>query len=149
MMKIYLAGPISGLGYEEVSNYFESTYDKLTQWNYNVFSPMRGKSQLRTEIEFKAHGYENVPVATNHAIFDRDRWMVKSADVVYANLTNSGDRISIGTMMELAWAFDSGKHVIVAMQDDNIHQHAFVLEAAHIIFNSHEDAMDYLKSLNT
>lgn len=146
-MKIYLAGPISGLSYEEVYSYFKTTKDELEKWNYHVLSPMTAKRELRTEFEFKSHGYEDIPVATNHAIFNRDRWMVKQSDIVYANLTNCGERVSIGTMMELAWAFDNNKHVVVAIQEENIHNHSFVLEAAHVTFKTHKEAIEYLKRI--
>lgn len=33
------------------------------------------------------------------------------------------------------------------MPEDNIHRHAFVLEAASVIFTNHEDAMEYLKQI--
>jgi len=146
-MKIYTAGPISGSRYEEVSRYFSLAKTSLESVGYTVFTPMLGKEALRTELEFKAKGYENFPISTNHAIFNRDRWMVDSSDIIYANLSRSGERVSIGTCMELAWASDKGKHVIVVMQKDNIHNHAFVLEAADIIFETHGEALEYLFKL--
>ena len=146
-MKIYTAGPISGLTYDEVSEYFNGTKSILESFGYTVLNPMSGKGELRTELKFKAHGYDGVPVATNNAIFGRDRWMVSQSDVIYANLMNCGDRISIGTCMELAWGFILGKHIVIAMQKDNIHQHAFVISSAHIIYETHEEAMNYLCKL--
>jgi len=143
-MKIYLARPISGQSFEEVQDYYDQTKEYLTDMGYDVLSPMTGKQELRTELEFKAQGYDNIPVATNHAIYNRDQWMVRQSDMVYANLMSSNGRVSIGAMMEIAWAAMLGKHVIVAMEKDNIHQHAFVLEAAGTIFNNHEDVINYL-----
>lgn len=146
-MKIYIAGPISGMSYDEVSSYFRDTKITLEEAGFTVVSPMTGKKELRTELEFRKEGYDNVPVATNHAIYNRDRWMVTQSDIIYANLMNCGDRVSIGTCMELAWAFDKGKHVVIAMDKENIHRHAFVLESAHIVFESHNDAIKYLFNL--
>lgn len=145
-MKIYLARPISGQSYKDVMNYYITTASALEANGFEVLCPMTGKSALRTEVEFKAHGYTHSPVSTNHAIIERDRWMVKSADIVYANLSNA-PYASIGTCMELAWAHDHGKHSIVVMEDGNVHQHAFVLEAADIVFKTHLEAMEYLYSL--
>lgn len=146
-MKIYTVGPISGFSADQVYDYFERVKEQLTEYGYIVFSPLAGKAQLRTELQFRSHGYDNIPIATNHAIFGRDRWMVKQSDVIYANFIGCGDRVSIGSMMELAWAFDNDKHVVIAMEPDNIHRHAFVLEAADIIYESHEKAIAYLKEL--
>lgn len=115
-MKIYLARPISGRSYDEVTTYYKKLTESLQYAGYEVLCPMNGKTHLRTELEFKAHGYTNNPTSTNHAIIERDRWMVNQADVVYANLQGS-THVSIGTCMELAWAHDKGKHTIVAMED--------------------------------
>lgn len=148
-LKIYLAGPISGMGYEEVQNYFNRMYSLLTNAGYKVFSPMTGKSALRTEKNLKAHGIEGVPIATNHAIFNRDKWMVtQQADVVFANFTRGKGIVSIGTMMELAWASYTNKHVVVALPKDDIHQHAFVLEAANVVFETEDEALEYLYQLS-
>ena len=145
-MKIYLARPISGQSYEVVSKYYHNTAEKLADNGYEVLSPMNGKGHLRTELEFKAEGYKDNPISTNHAIMERDRWMVKTADIVYANLLDA-PYASIGTCMELAWAHDSGKHSVVVMDKHNVHRHAFVLEAADIVFETHEAAIEYLIKL--
>ena len=145
MFKIYCCKPISGRTAEEVFEYYEEMERTLSDYGYKVLSPLHGKDVLRTEKEFRATDYRH-PVATNHAIFERDRWMVKQADVVYANMLDT-KMVSIGSMMEMAWAFDSGKHVVLAIEPGNIHQHAFVLEAAHVVWESEESALAYLKSL--
>src|SRR4030067_3414693 len=102
VVKIYLMHQISGLDYDTVVNYFWKTKRQLESFGYIVLHPMTGKSYLRNEIEFKAHGYDN-PASTNHAIIERDYWMVKNSDIVLADLRM--DRVSIGMIMELAWAY--------------------------------------------
>ena len=145
-MKVYLAGPISGKGYDEVVSLYHHKTKLFEAMGYSVLCPMTGKSYLRNEIHLKPEGYK-FPVSTNHAIFERDQWMVSNTDIVFADLSNAGERISIGTMMELAWASMLGKHTIVVMQKDNIHQHAFVIEAADIIFETVEEAVAYFTDL--
>lgn len=144
---VYLAGPISGKDYASVMCYIEKTAARLEEMGYEILHPMLGKSYLRTELEFRAHGYEN-PVSTNHAIFERDRWMVARCDIVLAQLQDAFDRVSIGTVMELAWASMLGKHTIVIIgAPANIHRHAFILEAADIVFDTLQEAFDYLRDL--
>jgi nucleoside 2-deoxyribosyltransferase len=145
-MKIYLAGPISGKGYDEVVSKYQDKAAALEHAGYEVLCPMTGKQYLRNEIEFKSHGFDH-PVSTNHAIFERDKWMVSNCDIVLADLSNSGDRVSIGTVMELAWASLLGKHTVVIIPEDNIHRHAFVLEASDIIFTTMDAAYSYLQDL--
>ena len=144
-MDIYLARPINGYSYLEVMDWYKKTRGEL-EYFYTILSPMSNKEALRTETKFRAHGYDNNPVSTNHAIIERDRWMVSRADVVFMDLSNTAE-VSIGCMMELAWAHQIGKHTIVVMSEDNIHQHAFVLEAADIVFTTYEDAIWYLQEL--
>ena len=147
-MKMYLAHPISGLSYEEVMEYYTETTqflrarygDQLT-----IMSPMIGKAHLRTEKELRAYGTDH-PISTNHHIIERDRWMVKRADIVYVNLCNT-EEVSIGSMMELAWAHDNGVYSIVSMGEENVHRHAFVLEAADLVAENHNLAMQYLMNL--
>jgi hypothetical protein len=144
-MKIYVAHPITGLSYEEISEYYTDVIEFLRFFDYEVMTPLCGKGYLRTEKTLKSTGLKQ-PLYTDHAIIERDRWMVTRSDVVYLNLMNA-KTISIGCLMELAWAHDHGIHAVVAMEPDNIHRHAFVLEAADIILESHKQALDYLKVL--
>jgi len=146
-LKIYLAGPITGLTGEEVISRYEEKIAILSDYGYEVYQPMLGKMNMRTEEQFRSGGYDH-PVANDHAIFERDHWMVSSVDVVLADLSNSGSRISIGTMMELAWASHMSKHIVAVMQNDNVHNHAFVRQAATIIFPAIEDAYNYLIELS-
>lgn len=147
-MIIYLAGPISGKGYDEVVNYFLTTKKTLEDVGYSVLHPMSGKANLRNEIEFKAEGYSN-PTSTNRAIRGRDHWMVEACNIIYINFLQSGNRVSIGSVCEIAWASEMGKHIVVSMQSDNIHRHAFLLDMADIIFETYEEAIAYLTKLRS
>lgn len=147
MLKIYCIHPISGLTADEVFNYYERTHKLLAAANYDVFIPMFGKGNLRTELKFKTHDYRS-PLSTNHAIYNRDKWMVNHADILYANFLGAKS-VSIGSMFELAWGSYLGKQNIVVMESDNIHRHAFVMEASTIIFETEEEAIDYLTKLAT
>lgn len=144
-MKIYLAHPISGLSADVVFNYYDQTSRHLKENGIKVFSPMVAKDFLRNEIEFKPLGYQQ-PCTTNHALYNRDRWMVEMSDIVYANFMLA-DKVSIGMVMEIAWASLLRKHVVITMPENSIHSHAFVHEAANVVFNNHEDAMDYILNL--
>ena len=145
-MNIYFARPITGLDYETVANSYEDTKDVLQGYGYgHVYHAFCAKGHLKNETCFKADRYED-PLTCNHAITLRDRWMVLQSDVLYLNIVGA-TRVSIGSIMELAWAFDHGKHCVVAMEKDNPHRHAFVLEAAHVVFETDSEALDYLKKL--
>lgn len=145
-MKVYIALPISGRAYEEVHLLCSYLSDMFKMLGYEVLSPMTAKGILRNELEFRSHGYDN-PVCTNHAIFERDKWMVSNCDVIFIDLWHD-ETISIGCMMELAWASLLGKHSVVLMNPKTpAYNHAFVLEAADIVFHTIGDALDYMGEL--
>jgi len=106
---------------------------------------MTGKGYLRCAKEFKAHGY-GTPLSSNHAIYKRDKWMVRNCNVFLLDLTGAADK-SIGCVMELQLAEELGKHTIVVMEDENVHRHAFVLDAADVVFVDLEAALTYLEQL--
>lgn len=143
--KVYCAHPISGETWDEVVNYYNDIKEKLETLGFRVLQPMTGKSCMRTEVKerFQPVNFKAV-LASNHAIYERDQWMVRNCDVLFLDLTKS-ERISIGCMMELAWASLLGKYTVVVMADDNIHKHVFTLEAADVIFPNTEDALEYLE----
>lgn len=147
-MKIYTAGPISGQSYDQVMTRYRKQVVSLEDMGYDVVCPMTGKDYLRTEIEFKSHGYDKHPVSTNKAIKKRDRWMVGSVDIVLVDFTECNNIVSIGSCMELAWADELRKHSIVIMEEGNIHQHCFILECADIVFSTMEEAYTYLLNLS-
>ena len=77
-------------------------------------------------------------------VFERDKFDATRADILIVNLTGA-NRVSIGTMMEIAWAHLAGKFIVVVMEKvGNPHMHAFVREAASIMFEDTNDAVDYV-----
>jgi len=73
--------------------------------------------------------------------------MVERADIVLADL-RCAKRVSIGTVFEIAWASDTGKHVVLILErGSHPHDHSFVYEAADVVFYNEEDALTYLRSL--
>lgn len=145
-MRIYLAGPITGKSFDEVMSRYKEKTSLLVDFGYEVLSPMTAKGGLKGSDALVATGYAG-PVANDHSIFERDRWMVSQADVVLADLSNAVS-VSIGTTMELAWASYLNKHTVLVMQAGNVHEHAFIKEAADVRFTDMEEAYDYLRELS-
>jgi len=144
-MKIYLARPISGHKGEDVFKYYEYLKSELEYNGYEVLCPMSGKGEIRTDVEYKPTGY-TLPVATDKAIKSRDQWMVIQSDIVLLDLSEATEK-SIGCMMELAWGDLLNKHTILVMKKNNIHSHAFVYECSDIVFETLNDAVEYLSKL--
>ncbi len=145
-MKIYLVHPINGEKYENIQEYYNEIVPSLKGWGYHPLCPLLDIELIRTSKEERANCNKN-PESTNQAITHRDKWLVEQCDMVYANLTESS-RVSIGSMFELAWAYDKGKHIVISLPEDNIHNHAFVLASSDVRFTTHDDAMNYLEMLS-
>lgn len=162
MLKVYLAGPMSGLTLEEAEGWREhaarvlhdlaevSMAGPAPAWaegarsvhrKFACFSPLRGKEFLRDAGAMTSAG--PAQAGGDQGIFRRDRWDVERADVVLAYLAGA-KAVSIGAMFELAWAWAAGKFVVVVMEPTNPHNHAFVRQAASVIFEKLDDALGYL-----
>lgn len=140
--KLYLAGPMTGLTLEESAEWRIAAADRLEPL-YECFSPLRGKSYLKGQTH-KSDGPERA--GGDKGIFRRDRWDVRTSDVVLANFVGSTS-ISIGTLFEIAWANALEKFVIVVMEPTNLHQHAFVRQAASIVVSNMDEAVAFLEML--
>jgi nucleoside 2-deoxyribosyltransferase len=143
-MKLYIAHPITGLTGKEVLDYFNTIKNELSD-NFKVLSPMTAKEHLYNDDVCIPNGYTD-PVCKNHAIFERDMWMVKQSDIVLCDFTGA-TKVSIGCTGEVCVGAALGKHVVVVMDKENIHNHAFILEAADIIYDNLDDAINYLKKI--
>ena len=143
-MKLYLAHPLSGLEYDDVMAYYKTLSQHLVY--YDILCPMVAKERLKGKTIKSDHPY---PMTTQHAIVERDRWMVSQSDVVLVDLTpaNFDSGVSIGCVSELAWAALLGKHTVLVMEDGNVHDHSFVRENADVIFPALEEAVEYLEKL--
>ena len=117
MAKIYLSGPISGLSYEGCTSWRDYVIQKLP----GSISPLRGKEFLKKEGIIEG-AYEGHPFATAKGITTRDRNDVLTSDLVLVNLLGA-TRISIGTVMEIAWADARRIPVILVIEENNPHHH--------------------------
>jgi nucleoside 2-deoxyribosyltransferase len=141
-LNLYLAGPITGCTYRGATGWRHKLAEEAQALGFNVYSPMRGKEDLKSVKRLRSHGYDS-PMSTDKAIIRRDRFDVLRADVVLANLSGA-TIISVGTIFELAWAYDHGKYVIIVMENNNIHSHAFVEQSASAVVETLDDALTVL-----
>ena len=144
MSKIYLAHPITGLNTEDVFHYYDTIAEMIGE-QHTALSPMTGKDYLRSETVMGSN-YEEYPISRQHAIFERDMWMVSTCDILLCDFTGASS-VSIGCIMEIAVAAKLCKHTVIVLPDGNVHDHRFVREAADIVFKTVEEAITYIKQL--
>lgn len=138
---VYLAGPILGQTYEGATNWREEAIQALPECD--VRSPMRGKEFLRT---LPTMPKTDEGIASQHSIVLRDHWDVRTATALLVNLRGA-DRISVGTCFELAWAIAYRIPAIVIMDEERMHDHPFVREAAYIVVDTMEEALIYVRQV--
>lgn len=138
MREIYLAGPITGLSYGESTDWRSQVASQLPS-HIRPLSPMRGKQYLKGEATI-LDSYSQHIMSTSKGITTRDRFDVARADAVFANFLGA-KKVSIGTVIEIAWADMLRKPIIVVMEKDNVHQHSMLNECAGFITESLDEAI--------
>lgn len=153
--QIYLAGGMSGATWEEADAWRREITSLLS--DFRCLSPMRCKREkLKLREEKGNEGLlgdviEGDPLLSRRGIYCRDFFDCTRSDLVVANLTDCTGRnlISIGTMFELAWAWQARTPIVLILPSNtgNKHEHAFVLEAADFRVSGIEEAAEIVRAV--
>lgn len=144
-MKVYLAGPITGESYEQATDWRQIAKDMLEKHGIQGYSPMRAKEHLvgKGKIPLLTKGF----MCKSKEIMTRDYHDCATCDLLFVNLLGR-TTISIGTMMEIAWAYQKQIPIVACVEPDNPHiKHPMVFEAVNIIADSLTDGLDRALSI--
>jgi nucleoside 2-deoxyribosyltransferase len=141
--KVYLAGAITGVGFGDATDWREAVKQLL--YDCDVFSPMRCKEYLKGEKIIRDN-YADTVLSNKKGITTRDRNDVMRADLLFVNLLGV-QRVSIGTVMEIAWADMRRIPIAIAMDEDNPHRHGMIEEAAGFVVPTIQDAIDVTRAI--
>lgn len=139
MPTVYLSGSITGLTYDEATDWRTKSELAFALSNINAVSPLRAKAFLKAQDKLSAVLDSGHGVASNQGVTNRDRFDIMNCDCLLVNLLGA-TRVSIGTMVELGWADAARIPIVIAMESDNIHQHCFVNTLATYIVDNIEEA---------
>jgi nucleoside 2-deoxyribosyltransferase len=140
---IYLAGLIS-TDYPESLLWRIEVTPILEAHEFDVLSPMRGKENLALE---SPDGGITDPNLTSKDIILRDYHDVVASDVILMHLESFGSpRPLLGTICELAWAWEMKKPIIAVVHPANklMLNHPFVKEAVSHYLNTTEEAVEFI-----
>lgn len=143
---VYLAGPITGLTYEECVGWRERAKEELAKAGITAYSPMRGKLYLNNNKPIEAFN-DRLPnqLSTQKGIVGRDYFDATTADVMLCNLFGAKTR-SIGTVYELAWRFMQRKPVVLVMEkENNVHEHPFISESVTYRTDNIDEGIELVK----
>ncbi len=145
MTKVYLAGPITGCTYGTCTNWRIGVRTRLALFGIDALDPMRGKDYLAKE---KSVGNDYAhPLSCPRGIMTRDHWDCTRCDMLLVNLLGA-KTVSIGTVMEIAWAWDNGVHVVCVIEESgNPHDHAMIREAIGFRVTTVEEAVNIIQAL--
>lgn len=110
---VYLAGPITRCTREEAEAWRRLASQSLALRGIDTISPLRPRPYLAGPL-------------TDQDIVARDTSDIRRADALLVNLLDA-TQVSIGTVMEIALAWEQRKPVVLVMEPDgNCHDHPFL-----------------------
>lgn len=144
-MKVYLAGPITGLTFRGCQDWRDGVKDELKEYYIDAVSPLRLKEFLD---DGKIINGADMP---RNWIVNRDRWDVEMADVVLANLAGA-TKVSLGTVSEITQARGNPTTFCIVVlpegeKETNPHHHIFTYALVDAIVESLEEAVELIKVL--
>lgn len=149
MTKVYLAGPITGLSYTSANEWRLDVLDSATKdgrlRGCEFFSPLRGKKYLTHETVL-SDNYPQHAMSSSKAIMQCGYYDVQTADALIVNFIGAST-VSIGTVMEVAWAHQRRIPVIAIMEDGNVHEHSMMNEAIWWKVTTVNQALELLATL--
>ena len=143
---IYLSGPISGLDWENCTGWRNYVTENLP--GFKCLSPLRGKSYLKDvgkidDSAQKSPGYRDF-LASDQAIMTRDSFDTLTCDAVFVNLLGATG-VSIGTVMEIAWAWEKRKPIVICMESNNLHNHPMIRSSSPFVTTDLDSGIDLIK----
>jgi nucleoside 2-deoxyribosyltransferase len=145
-MLVYLAGPITGLSFEDCIDWRQKAIDHLKHFGIQGLSPLRSKDYLLGETTV-ADSYDDKVLSSQRGIYARDRFDCHRSDAVLVNMLGA-KRVSIGTVMEIAWAAQNNTPVVLIMEKEgNVHEHSMLREACPFRVDNLEDALFVVTAL--
>lgn len=121
---VYLSGPMGGCTFEEMTGWRKQAEKELNSDSVKCTLPTRS-------ITPKYHPHE-----TDRWINRRDHFDCTKASAVLVNLQGMKS-ISVGTVMEIAWAYD--RHIpVVCIVDKEPKKHGIIHEGTSLFVNAPE-----------
>lgn len=148
---VYLAGGIAGLSGSDATDWRVDAALQLSHRLIETLDPMRAKHQLSAQprISTDFHDYaDRGAFFTSRGIMTRDFNDVKRCDALLVNLLGLA-KPSLGTIMELAWAYALQKPAVVAIEaTGNPHDnHPMIHEAMPFRVETLDEAIDAVATI--
>ena len=140
---VYLAGPISNKSYSDASAWRYDAARRLREAGMVPLDPLVKERHLANRTTMNPHGHPETVFSTPDAIFSGDTFEIMRCHILLANLSGA-DSISIGTMIEIGIAWAWGKKLVLVMEAENVHGHAFLDTITRSVFTTLDDAVTFI-----
>jgi len=142
---VYLAGPVTGLNYEECNNWRAYAIGELAKSQIIGISPIRFKEHLNDgRIILDS---DNTLLEGDKGVTLRARLDIKNCDLMLANLLRTKE-VSKGTMIEYGWADAFGKPIISVIEKErNVHEHPIIRELTGFRVESLEEGLEVVRKI--
>jgi nucleoside 2-deoxyribosyltransferase len=143
--RVYVGGSISHLPTKVAYNRLNNIAVELRNIGYEAtHSLVRIFDHIDENTVIQPTGHTETHHVTDSSVFNRCLYDIRNSDIIVFNFLGA-EKVSIGSVFELAVAYEHNKCVIVLMEDDNIHQHLFILQSTCSIFTNVNDMLQYLE----
>ena len=146
MNLVYLSGPITACSYDEATDWRSYAAENLAE-GIAPLSPLRGQKHLEGVKSIAAHNEEDV-FGSKKGMTALDRNDVKRCDAVLVNLLGA-KRVSLGTVMEVAWADAWDKPIVLVDGPGSLHDHPMISTVAEYIVGDIATGVEVVNALLT
>ncbi len=136
-LMVYLVGPITGYSFSEVAQWRREFCADPPEGTIGI-DPLRRRPELATS-EVIAGEYPTHRLASKDGILAQNKFDVSRSKAILANFLNK-DRLSLGSVIELAWAFQQWKRIVIAMEKGNPHDNSYIRSIANVVAETVDDA---------
>lgn len=134
LLPIYLGGPISGLTYDQASEWRLSLADELPAHGWTGLSPLDYNGNPRDRAAVLDPWFEDMfdddvtPEQAVHADFR----MIERSSAVLFNFEQPTTTVSLGSLVELGYAYAKSKPIVVICDPSrpSRYEHPFIVEVA-------------------
>lgn len=146
-MQVYLTGPITGRSNKRIADW--RTYVRQRCQGIDFVDPSLQHSDPSNAYKKKETDSEALRrLSHGRFVIDRNKLLIKGADLVFANFLEATDRASIGGVGELFFANAFGKPIVLVRErHGNIHDHAMLNAIATKVCFSLDDGCDAISAI--
>ena len=147
-MRVYLSGPMTGHADSAIKPWRQVAADRLSQI-CEVIDPALSHYDSDPAFEKSEKPTQAIKrLRQGLYIVHRNRNLIRSSDMLLANLLHTGTKASIGSIGEIYWADAFGKPIIIVReQHGNVHDHAMLNAIASYICYTLDEAFAAIAEL--